>query len=162
MCYRTGKILFIEVRNKFCLICNKAKFFSKEPNPYVCYKNWSRTSTSMEADMIVEGFTQSLNMHGLIYDKLIGDGNSSVMNKLHVAKPHGSEFHIKKIECSNHILRNYCNRLREISDISIRPQNHLSFIIPGYHRSKLKENILILRYYLSVTCEFIILHIMNN
>lgn len=97
----------------------------------------------MEADIIVEGFSQSMYMHGLIYDKLIGDGDSSVMKKLSIAKPYGIEHNIKKIECSNHILRNYCNRLR---DISTRRKNNSGSIIPGYHRIKLKENILRLRY----------------
>jgi len=131
------------VRNKICSVCNKAEFLSKEPNPHKCYKNWSGTSTSMEADIIVDGFSQSIYMHGLIYDKLIGDGDSSVMKKLSIAKPYGIEHRVKKIECSNHILRNYCNRLR---DISTRRKNNLGSIIPGYHRIKLKDNILRLRY----------------
>lgn len=97
----------------------------------------------MESDIIVDGFSHSMDMHGLIYDKMIGDGDSSVMKKLSIAKPYGIEHRIKKIECSNHILRNYCNRLR---DISTRRKNDSGSIIPGYHRIKLKENILRLRY----------------
>jgi len=97
----------------------------------------------MEADIIVDGFSQSMYMHVLIYDKLIGDGDSSVMKKLSIAKPYGIEHRIKKIECSNHILHNYYNRLR---DISTRRKNNLGSIIPGYHRMKLKGNILRLRY----------------
>ena len=124
-------------------MCNKAEFLSKEPNPHKCFKNWSGTSTSMEADIIVEGFSQSLNMHGLIYDKLIGDGDSSVLKKLLIANPYGPNHRIKKIECSNHILRNYCNRLR---DISTRRKNDAGCTIPGYHRKLVKQNILRLRY----------------
>lgn len=97
----------------------------------------------MEADIIVDVFSQSMYMHGLIYDKLIGDSDSSIVKKLSIAKPYGIEHRIKKIEYSNHILRNYCNRLR---DISTRRKNNLGSIIPGYHRIKLKDNILRLRY----------------
>lgn len=125
-----------------CAVCSKAVYYSKDPKPHTCYKNWSGTSTAMEADIIVDGFTHSIDMHGLIYDKLIGDGDSSVMKKLLIAKPYGPDQRVKKIECSNHILRNYCNRLR---DIATRRKSANGLIIPGYQRTKLKENVLRLR-----------------
>jgi len=40
----------------------------------------------MEADIIVDGFHQSLSMHNVIYNKLIGDGDLSVMKKLTLSK----------------------------------------------------------------------------
>jgi len=46
---------------------------------------------------------------------IVGDGDSSVMNKLHCAKPYGRDFLIKKIEFLNHILRNYVNKLKDIA-----------------------------------------------
>lgn len=36
------------------------------------FLNWSKASTVMEADGIVEGFSRSIEMHGLKYNKLIG------------------------------------------------------------------------------------------
>lgn len=39
-------------------------------------------------------FFQRLNMHGLMYNKLIGNEGSSAMTKLLVAKLYGFEFHI--------------------------------------------------------------------
>ncbi|KYN13627.1 hypothetical protein ALC57_14179 [Trachymyrmex cornetzi] len=52
---RTGKVLHISVRNKYCSICIKAEKLNKEPAIHKCYKNWGRdcSSTSMEADTIV-------------------------------------------------------------------------------------------------------------
>jgi hypothetical protein len=50
----------------------------------------------MEADIIIDGFSQSIYMHRLIYDKLIGDGDRSVMKKLSIAKPYGIEHSKKK------------------------------------------------------------------
>jgi hypothetical protein len=47
-----------------------------------CHKNWDDTSTAMEAQIIVEGFLSSVDMHGLKYKKLVGDGDSSVYNKI--------------------------------------------------------------------------------
>lgn len=34
--------------------------------------NWNKASTSMEADGVVEGFVNSIQMHGLKYNCLIG------------------------------------------------------------------------------------------
>jgi len=83
--YRTKKILFMGIRNKFCAVCQKAKSNEKEGSVHKCFKNWEGTSTSMEADIIVEGFRQSMSMHNIIFNNLIGDGDSSVMKKLSLA-----------------------------------------------------------------------------
>ncbi|XP_050062766.1 uncharacterized protein LOC126552165 isoform X2 [Aphis gossypii] len=57
---------------------------------HFCFENRNLLSTVMKTDIIVEG-----------------DGDSSVMKKLHLVKPYGDDFVTKEIECSNHILRNY-------------------------------------------------------
>lgn len=71
----------MSVRNKYCMICDRAS----KTNQIVCehkwYKNWSFTSTSMVSDIVVEGFKESIGMHNIIYHKLIGDGDSSVSKK---------------------------------------------------------------------------------
>ena len=63
--------------------------------------------------MLVEGFKMSIQMHGLKYTRLIGDGDSSVTNALRDNMPYGLNTHIRKIECINHLLRNYTNKLRK-------------------------------------------------
>lgn len=50
-----------------------------------------------------------------IQSSFTGDGDSSVMQQLRKCKPYGPNYHIQKIECTNHILRNYLRRLREIA-----------------------------------------------
>lgn len=65
------------------------------------------------------------------------------MKKLHLAKPYGSDFVIKKIECSNHILRNYVNRLK---DIATKRRTNRGVNIPGNIRQIIKDRILRLRY----------------
>lgn len=79
----------------------KADSMNKDPPNHVCYKNWDSTSTAMEADIIVDGFRQSIPMHNLIYNKLIGDGDSSVLKKINLSKPYGFHTEVKKIECTN-------------------------------------------------------------
>lgn len=142
MGYRTKKILFIGVRNKYCSICQKACVNNNAPPVHLCYKNWNGTSTAMEADIIVEGFRQSVSMHNLIYDKLIGDGDSSVLKKIMLAKPYGRDMDVKKIECANHILRNYLNRL---ADITTKRKSSSGKIVSGMLRKELKVKRLKLR-----------------
>jgi len=67
------------VCNKNCSVCQKNENSEKESPSHQCFKNWNGTSTAMESDIIVEGFCQSVIMHNLKYNKLIGDGDSSVM-----------------------------------------------------------------------------------
>jgi hypothetical protein len=69
----------------------------------------------MESDIILEGFKQSINMHNLIYRKVIGDEDSSVTKKISIVQPYGPNCLVKKIECKNHILRNYLNKINEMA-----------------------------------------------
>lgn len=68
----------------------------------------------MEADIICEGFKASKDMYGIIYARMIGDGDSSTYAKILEAKPYDNHT-VEKIECRNHILRNFCNKLRAVS-----------------------------------------------
>ena len=110
----TKKVLFLGVRNKYCCICAKAEARGVTASPHNCYKNWSGPSTAMESDIIAEGFAKSMEMHGLIYNKLIADGDSNIYKKILDCRPYDYVM-VEKIECKNHLLRNMCNRLKEIS-----------------------------------------------
>lgn len=46
----TQKILYINVRNKSCLVCNQ-NLKNNKSKPHKCCKNWSGPSTAMESDM---------------------------------------------------------------------------------------------------------------
>ena len=52
----TKRLLFIGVRNKYCSVCSIASRKNEEPQPHMCFKNWSGSSCAMEADIISEGF----------------------------------------------------------------------------------------------------------
>lgn len=78
----------------------------------MCYKNWTSTSTSMESDIIVDGFKKSLEMHGVIFKRLVGDGDSSVYNKIMENKPYGNLL-VEKVECKNHLLRNFSKKIKD-------------------------------------------------
>ena len=60
------------IRNRFCVICQRAKNKKLNPPEHTCFLNWKKSATGIEADTIADGFKQSLEMHGLKYNKLIG------------------------------------------------------------------------------------------
>ena len=68
----------------------------------------------MEADMIVDGFLQSIPEHNVKYFRMIGDGDSNVYKKILHARPCRNTI-VEKIQCKNHLLRNFCNKLKDIA-----------------------------------------------
>lgn len=149
--WNTKKCLFVGVKNKYCIICHRSSQLNETARPHICYKNWNSTSTSMESNIIIEGFKESISMHNLIYNKLIGDGDSSVTKQLSLTKPYGPNIVIQKIECTNHLLRNYINRLR---DMTIRRKCTSGIVVPGVQRNFLKNNLLRLRYAVTEAIKF--------
>lgn len=110
---RTGKILYLGVKNKYCCICAQAQYKKREPRKHKCFKNYTGPSTGMESNILVEGFKSSVEMHGLIYGRMISDGDSSTYSKIIEARPYANVT-VQKIECKNHIMRNMCNKLTQL------------------------------------------------
>lgn len=77
---RTGKVLFFEIRNKYCLVCARASNQGQEVKKHRCKKNWDsrQPSTAMESDIILEGFRQSIEKYNVIYKTVIMDNDSSL------------------------------------------------------------------------------------
>lgn len=65
------------------------------------------------------------------------------MKRLREANPYGSNIVIKKIECTNHLLRNYINKLRDIPN---KRKNSKGECVPGRYRDILRDRLLRLRY----------------
>lgn len=129
-------------RNKSCPICSRAASKNIEAKNHVCSKNWKGTSTAMETSIILEGFKKSVEMHQLKYVKLIGDGDSSVYKKICLDKPYGSSVTIQKIECTNHLLRNFITKCIELSN-KIR-SSRSDYVSPNL-RKILRTNVIRLR-----------------
>lgn len=130
------KCLFFGIKNKHCIICHQ----SSQLNDIIIiyYKNWNSTSTSMELNIIIESFKESISMHNLIYNKLIGDSDSTVTKQSILTKVYGPNIVIKKIQCTNHLLRIYINQLR---DMAIRCKCTSGIVVPGVQRSYFKKTI---------------------
>ncbi|KMQ88744.1 hypothetical protein RF55_11711 [Lasius niger] len=144
--YRTKKILFVGVRNKFCTICDVAERNGIEPRDHKCYKNFDRnaSSTSMESDAIAEGFKSSLEMHGMIYRTIIADGDSSVYQTIVDSRPYREQMvNVKKIECTNHLLRNLCKKLRAVAETTQQKTHRKRGFVQL--RNVVKNNILKIR-----------------
>ena len=108
----TKALLFIGVRNKYCSICAINARNDKPISTHHCYRNWSGSSCSMESDIILEGFRHS-EMNGLRYLWLIGDGDSSVYHSVVTGVP-SYGWDITKVECANHTIKCYRNRLEAL------------------------------------------------
>lgn len=101
----TGKVLWIDVRNKYCVICVRHANKDLEPPPHLCTRNHTGPSSEMEWVGVLEGFKSSVEFYNLRYLKVISDGDSSTYAKLLEHKPY-QDRHIVKIECTNHLHRN--------------------------------------------------------
>ncbi|XP_022177421.1 uncharacterized protein LOC111038573 [Myzus persicae] len=132
--YRTKKVLFVGIRNRYCVICHRAASKNEKPSEHRCFMNWNKSATGMEADGVVEGFMKSVEMHNLKFNKLIGDGDSSVTKKLLEVLPYGPNVLIEKIECRNHLLRNYCQKIAAIAKKTCYPIHLRKFIIQNAMR----------------------------
>ncbi|ODM91394.1 Chromosome-anchoring protein RacA [Orchesella cincta] len=113
---RTGKVLFVGERMTTCKMCQSNERYNRTI-PHACHKNWSGPSTAMEADLIYEGFSKSVEMHGIVYEFFVADGDSSTYARI---KDVYQEFTVKKIECINHVIRNLNTKLRNIAGNSVK------------------------------------------
>ena len=68
----------------------------------------------MKFDIVFDRFRQSLVPHKVKFSKVIDDGNSNVYKKLLDSRLHDNVM-IMKIEFKNHLLRNFCNKLKDIA-----------------------------------------------
>ncbi|RVE40146.1 hypothetical protein evm_015204 [Chilo suppressalis] len=118
--FKTGKVLFMRVKNKYCVVCARSASKNQSPPIHQCTKNYVGSSTSMEQTSIVEGFKTSVTTQlNLIYKTLIADGDASTYKKILESRPYPN-VQVQKIEYSNHLLRNYNSKLMHLQkDTSI-------------------------------------------
>ena len=105
--------MYMGVRNKYCSVCALATKNEVDPKPHDCYKNWEGPSSSMETDILVQGFNEAETKYGLRYLTFIGDGDSSVYANLVTQVPSYGHA-IRKIECANHAVKCYRGALEKL------------------------------------------------
>ncbi|KAJ1531340.1 hypothetical protein ONE63_000024 [Megalurothrips usitatus] len=95
----------------------------------------------MEADIVAEGFLQSVQMHNLKYETLIADHDSSVFPRLQCLMPYGPQCPVRKIECKNHCSRNYRKNLTAITTRKEFPLPLRQFLKEGHRYLKLVNGV---------------------
>ncbi|KAJ8877380.1 hypothetical protein PR048_021834 [Dryococelus australis] len=131
--FKTGKVLYIGDRNQYFSICASCQNAKQTPPGHTCFLDWKKTWKQII--IIQNGFLQSEKLLGLKFNKLIGeiltvckmvgytnfvlmltgDGDSSVHRKLLETMPYGPNLMVEKVECKNHVLRNYCHKLTNLT-----------------------------------------------
>ena len=67
----------------------------------------------MESDIILQGFQECEQLHGVRYLRLIGDGDSSVFANIIENGPSWCK-RVQKFECSNHVVKNIRAKLEQL------------------------------------------------
>ncbi|GFQ95208.1 yqaJ domain-containing protein [Trichonephila clavata] len=111
--FRTKKVIYMGVRNRYCMVCSRAAAANEQAGRHCCSKNWHGSSSSMEANIIQEGFMNSVAMYGIKYTKIIGDGDSNVYKTILDSRPYDA-LQVEKLECKNHLFRNFCLKLKDL------------------------------------------------
>lgn len=115
---RSKKVMYVDVRNKYCSYCEYYARINQPIKEHSCYKNFDRdaASGSMEADIIAEAFMNSMTMFGLIFYKLIADNDSRVYKAIMDLMPYREyNISVEKVDCTNHLLRNFSDKLRDLA-----------------------------------------------
>ncbi|GFR08369.1 uncharacterized protein TNCT_537001 [Trichonephila clavata] len=95
-----------------CMVCSRAAAADEQAGRHCCSKNWHGSSSSMEAN-IIQGFMNSVAMYGIKYTKIIGDGDSNVYKTILDSRPYDA-LQVEKLECKNHLFRNFCLKLKDL------------------------------------------------
>lgn len=111
---RTNKILYMDVKNKYCHTCKIAQARFTPPNRHQCNANYSGPSTGMESEIIIEGF-KYCEAKGARFHKFIADGDSSTYKNLRDLRLYKNPIvFIEKLDCRNHLDKNYGKKYRSL------------------------------------------------
>lgn len=104
--YYTKKVLYYGVKNKYCHICTLSYAKFCPPNDHICNINYYGPSSSMETEIIVEGFQFCAKM-GARFHKMISDGDSSAFKEIRELSIYKNpDLAVEKLECVNHLYKN--------------------------------------------------------
>ena len=117
----TGKCVDIEVLSNFCEGCSYWEDKDRTTREFVlwqekhsCKANHRGSAGAMEPLGAGRIFQRSEAIHGLRYDKYLGDGDSASYKKVSQLCPYGKDFEIEKLECIGHIQKRCGTRLRRL------------------------------------------------
>lgn len=112
---RTRKIVYFDIRNKYCHTCTLAEKKKVQVKEHVCNKNYDGPSSGMESDIIVAGFREC-ELRGARFNKFVADGDSNtykILRDIRIYKD--PDIMIEKFECVNHLYRNFEKKVGDLS-----------------------------------------------
>lgn len=110
----SGKVIDLCVFSKYC----RCKSRLQNIHNNSCSANYEGVSGGMEVSGVLEMFRRSQALHNVRYKYYLGDGDSKGYESVVAAKPYGSEFEIKKLECVGHVKKRMGARLRKLKTTS--------------------------------------------
>lgn len=113
---RTNKVLYFDVKDKYCHICKIAQSKNVQPRDHQCNTNYKGPSSSMETTIIVEGF-QYCETVGARFNEFVADGDSSTFKNVSEMKIYQNpEVPVEKDECCNRLYRNFRNAFERLGN----------------------------------------------
>jgi len=112
---RTKRLLYIGVCKKFYAACVHPSSTSN----HTCFKNWNGFSSSMETDIILNGFLLAEQQYGVRYINFVGDDDSFMYPTLVAGVPRWG-YAIEKQESANHALKCFQGHLASQGQTTIQ------------------------------------------
>lgn len=110
----TKKVIYYDVKNKYCHTCAMSYANFCPPNDHPCNINYVGPSSSMETEIIVEGF-QACERMGARFNKIISDGDSSAFKEIRELSIYRNpDLVVQKLECVNHLYKNARKKISAI------------------------------------------------
>ena len=98
----------------------------------------------MESETLVKDFQKSFHDHNIIYKYYVGDRDSNFQKKLIDANPYAKiNVILRKMECTNHLLRNFCKKARLVTTITQKKSKRKNGFVSL--RNMVKDSILKIR-----------------
>lgn len=130
---RTNKVIYFDVRNKYCHTCKLAEVKTENVKQHKCNKNYDGPSTGMESDIILSGFKEC-NELGARFNVLISDGDSNtykLIRDLRIYKE--PDVYVAKLECVNHLFRNFYKKFNNLLTVKAFDSNsRKKYITKGF------------------------------
>lgn len=112
---RTNRVIYFDVKDKYCHVCKIAASRGTEPREHECNANYVGPSSSMETCIIIEGF-QFCEKFGARFKEYISDGDSSTYKNICDLKIYQNpEQPVERDDCINHNGRNYRSAYLKLS-----------------------------------------------
>ena len=123
---QSGLVLDTQVLSNYCHGCevgpkpNSPNYIQWRAS-HSCQKNFDGSSNAMEAEAAVAIFRRSVANRGLVYSKMLCDGDAKSNQKINEADPYG--FPITKEDCINHISKRMFNALETVKNSNKKELN---------------------------------------